>query len=285
MYYLKFRLKRIAKRVIQNPKMILNAFNLNKLKKEVLNLFNKQINFENLPQKKQIELLLQSIDQLKKITFIENKNFIFEFNNLSEFKNKYKNDVSAMHFANLFFSNGSDKSLSKLSFLYWDIIKQKKIENLLEFGLGSENLSIPGNIRFFGKPNGSVRAFGSFLNNSKIFGADIDKKILINEKNIQTFFCNQLDKNSLINLKNSVPKMDLIIDDGLSRIDSIMNTISIFINHLTDGGFMVVEHIEPVYENIIKLYMNYIVSDGSYRSQIIYGTGNSSNLIIQKLLR
>ena len=69
--------------------------------------------------------------------------------------------------------------------LYEEELKEKKISNLLEIGIGFD-ISSSGS---------SLRSWKALFPEAKIYGADIDKRVLFEEENIKTFFTDQLNKN------------------------------------------------------------------------------------------
>ena len=48
-----------------------------------------------------------------------------------------------------------------------------------------------------GKPGASLKVWKDYFKNAKIFGADIDKRILFQEERINTYEVNQLDPSSI----------------------------------------------------------------------------------------
>ena len=88
---------------------------------------------------------------------------------------------------------GSDKGRGKIhnfSDYYSSIFyfKKNQIKNLLEVGLGTNNINLASNMGADGKPLASLRAWQDYFKNADIYGADIDKTILKNEGRIKTFF-------------------------------------------------------------------------------------------------
>ena len=107
----------------------------------------------------------------------------------------------------------------------------------------------------YGKPGASVKAFRDYFKKAKIYGADIDKNILFNDKRIKTFYTDQSSINSLKNLYKKVGKnFDLIIDDGLHAPYANINVIIASLFFLKKGGWIVIEDIpfkaKPIWEVI-----------------------------------
>ena len=119
-----------------------------------------------------------------------------------------------------------------------------------------------------GKPGASLRAFRDYLG-IKIYGADVDKSILFEEKNIQTYFIDQLENKTIRNIKEYIPKLDLIIDDGLHQPDANLNVILELLDHLNPNGILVIEDIEPNFVHIFKIIEKIYNDSDYYKSSLI----------------
>ena len=273
--FVKFRLKRLIKKVKHSPWIILKIFNIFKLKREILNLFNVQVNFKNLKLKDQNDILFYTIKKLKLINELENNNSskIFSENSLYDFFLKFKDDPNCEKFTSLFSKYGSDKTVSKLSYLYWQIINSIEIKNLFEVGIGTNNILIPSNMGIDGKPGASLKAFEEWLKDANIFGGDIDKNILFETDRIKTFYIDQLNLENLKKIKQIIPKQSLIIDDGLGMPNSNLNMIYTYSDHLEVGGFMVIEHIDPIFRDVYETCILNFTKNNNFSAQIIEGHG------------
>ena len=128
-----------------------------------------------------------------------------------------------------------------------------------------------------GKPLASLRAWRDFFFNAEIFGADIDKDILINENRIKTFYVDQTKKESIQEMWKNISKsdFDIIIDDGLHTFEANTCLFENSIKFLSDMGVYV---IEDVYRKQIKWYENYFNKLGyNYSIVDIYHKKNISN--------
>ena len=265
-----FRLKRLIFQLIKNPQIFLKVFNLKKLFKAIYNLSNVQVAFKDLKKDYQIEVLFNT---LKKIDLISEKNlinkkFFINETKIEEFEKKYLNDEKCEKLKNLFNQYGSDKTRSSLVYIYFYIFSNFKINSLLEIGLGTNNIKVRSNMGLDGKPGASLRVFRDYLG-IKIYGADVDKKILFNEKNIQTYFIDQLENRTIKNIKKSIPKLDLIIDDGLHQPDANLNVILELLDHLNPKGILVIEDIEPNFVHIFKIIEKIYNCSDNYKSSLI----------------
>jgi hypothetical protein len=116
--------------------------------------------------------------------------------------------------------------------------------NILEIGLGTNNLDVVSNMGQDGIPGASLRAFRDYLINSKIYGADIDKSILFSEERIETYFVDQTNDTSFENLVKNLPDyFDLIIDDGLHSPNANILTLNFALSKLKEKGWIVIEDI------------------------------------------
>jgi hypothetical protein len=199
---------------------------------------------------KLIKILNIHIKVKKANSFCKEKKKIKESELLKYYFNKYGSDKSSIHNYHL---------------IYASLFKDKsKIKKILEIGLGTDDENLISNMGRYGKPGASVRAFRDFFINAKIYGADIDKKILFNDKKIKTFYVDQSDQKSLESLfKKTGKKFDLIIDDGLHAPYTNINVIISSLNCIKKNGWIVIEDI-PLKAKPIWDVINFIVSSRHY---------------------
>lgn len=143
---------------------------------------------------------------------------------------------------------GSDKAQHKYHLLYGSLFGERdSITSVLEVGLGTNNLDVVSNMGVDGKPGASLRAFREFFPQARIFGADVDRRILFAEERIATFFVDQTDPGSFAGLAEAVGaiEFDLIVDDGLHSPNANLATVLFGLERLKAGAFLVVEDIAP----------------------------------------
>ena len=214
------------------------------------------------------ELNRQYLSSLEALGKISNVNFYPL--NLEKFINKNFIDSNfsvtrSEELKYLFNEFGSDKaSIHKYYLIYQQILDdlivhagQRGLVKIFEIGLGTNNLDVPSNMGIGGKPGASLRAFSKYLPDSIIHGADIDRRILFNEGNIETFWVDQLSYESLEKVFNKSNEYDLIIDDGLHNSEANLKTLFSTAKAVRVGGYIVVEDIANEsasinYWNIIK---------------------------------
>ena len=156
---------------------------------------------------------------------------------------------------------GSDKSTRhNYDAIYYQLFKDLREEkqlNVFELGLGTNNVDVPSNMGPNGKPGASLRAWSIWFPFGKVYGADVDWRVLFNENattgrsSIQTFYCDQRNpeiiKNMWEMIKNdggsSNKKMNIIIDDGLHEFDANVCFFENSIDILADGGVYIIEDV------------------------------------------
>jgi hypothetical protein len=159
---------------------------------------------------------------------------------LCEFMNAYGSDKGT--------SGGAGNYTKLYNLLFKDIANN--IKNVFEVGLGSNNIDVPSNMGPNGIPGASLRAWKAYFPNAKIYGADIDNKILFEEERIRTFFVDQYDENSIKDLWNNFEgiEFDIMLDDGIHDVAWTDNSgnINFFknsIHKLKKSGFYIIEDV------------------------------------------
>lgn len=183
---------------------------------------------------------------------------------------KARSTATAIKLEQLFNKYGSDKSTShNYHHLYGMILSDPdKIGSLLEIGLGTNNIDVASNMGSGGKPGASLRAFREFLPDAKIFGADVDRRILFEEHNIKTFFVDQTKPESFDALARAIDrKLDVIIDDGLHSPNANIASLTFACKNLSKGGWFVVEDIGADALPVWRVVSTLLPSE--YRSWII----------------
>lgn len=145
--------------------------------------------------------------------------------------------------------HGSDKARGhNYTTVYSALFQQYRHQSLriLELGLGSNNQDVPSNMGVFGAPGASLRGWREFFPQALVYGADVDRRILFQEDQITTFFCDQLDPSSIRELwsyEDLQDGADVIIEDGLHTFEANVSFLQGSLGHLRPGGTYVVEDI------------------------------------------
>ena len=210
-------------------------------------------------------------DFLRRVFFDRNILKIFQYKYTSYYIKKDNDDLTRLckkYLANKGYEISQNKNnnfdldhYQNYSDYYSEIFCMNKdnVKNVLELGIGSVDKNNLYNMSKLGKnykPGASLRVWRDYFKNAIIYGADIDKTILINEKRIKTTFVDQSKKKSISRMfKNfGVKTFDIIIDDGCHRFEETKNFFINSINKLSQNGIYIIEDIVPSQR---KKYLNY----------------------------
>lgn len=150
---------------------------------------------------------------------------------------------------NLFDAHGSDKGSSHgYSLLYAWLLEKvdfKREFRVLEIGLGTNRTTVPSNMGPGGRPGASLRAWRDMGETVWVVGLDVDRKILIDEERISSFYVDQLEPRTWASLPASAmgAGFDLIVDDGLHAPLANLNTVIASLPLLRKGGVVVIEDV------------------------------------------
>ncbi len=148
----------------------------------------------------------------------------------------------------LFDALGSDKGQKhKYHRLYGHILKDRgSIRKIFEIGLGTNNTSVVSNMGAGGYPGASLRAFRDFCPQAQVMGADFDRGVLFEEERIRTFFVDQTDPATFLDLAEVIgTDVDLFIDDGLHAPHANLASLEFGLGVVKPGGWVVIEDIAP----------------------------------------
>jgi hypothetical protein len=165
---------------------------------------------------------------------------------ISDFVDTAEKRTAALELKKLFDHYGSDKGNSNHNYhwLYGSILGTRNASAVLEIGLGTNNEDIVSNMTRYGTPGASLRAFRDFLPDAHIYGADVDRAILFQEERVSTYFVDQTDIDSFVELSAAVPdELDLIIDDGLHTPNANLASLAFGLGRLKVDGYFLVEDI------------------------------------------
>lgn len=240
----------------------------NLIEKHIQNIFGcSSFNFDKYP-----ELWMKNIEL-----------YIPQIFNLIEFNSDYKSKMIEMNdfisddltIKELFKTYGSDKYIF-FSPMYAHILdKHKNKENLrlLEIGVGTNDPTLISSMAYneMYTCGGSLRAFRDYLPKAQIFGGDVDKNCLFSERNINTYFVDQLEIDTFDELYKCCgnSKFDIIIDDGLHSTGANLNTLIFALKNINDNGVIIIEDI-PIFK--IKGYqvVDYILTNtNKYKTSFI----------------
>lgn len=155
----------------------------------------------------------------------------------SKFSKMKDLNEESIQLAKLLNNNGSDKAfVHNYHLLYANLFDRHRVRNVLEIGIGTNNLKVPSNMGKSGKPGASLMAFSDFFENAKIYGLDIDPNSFMNTKTeqIKVSFLDQMNENTFEEILEQKIKFDLIIDDGI---------------HLPSANLRTLRKLQPLFHN------------------------------------
>jgi hypothetical protein len=117
---------------------------------------------------------------------------------------------------------------------------------IFELGLGSNNEGLAANMGSDGIPGASLHGWKELFPKALIYGADIDRGALFEEDRVMTFYCDQLDRDSIKQLWTQPALqggMDMIIEDGIHTFEGSVSFLDGSIEQLRPGGIYVIEDI------------------------------------------
>lgn len=166
--------------------------------------------------------------------------------------------------------HGSDKVGHGYHYIYGALLSDREtVKSIFEIGLGTNNADVVSTMGPEGTPGASLRAFREFCPNARIYGADIDKRILFSEERIDTFFVDQTDFSTLQRLNALLPTdLDLVIDDGLHSPNANIASLIFGLSAVKVGGWVVIEDIAIEARRLWELVAASLPSEG-YRSHLL----------------
>lgn len=177
--------------------------------------------------------------------------------------------------------NGSDKGNGHTyTRFYYEMFKDIRNEplNIFEVGLGTNNINIPSNMGRGGIPGASLRGWRDFFPNANIVGADIDKDILFTENRIKTFYCNQLESSTIIEMWSKIPEyFDIIVDDGLHTPQANLTFFQNSFFKLKQNGIYI---IEDIYVANIPEYEKFLTENNHLYQVVLLNAHNDNNFVI-----
>lgn len=155
-------------------------------------------------------------------------------------------------------------------------------KDVFELGIGTRNPTIESNMTFGNfTPMASHRGWREFFPNAQIYGADIDRDILIDEDRIKTLWVDQLDRNAIREMWSKVGEVDIIIDDGLHRVDANYTFFDESFSHLRSGGIYIIEDSrDPRTKEFMKLFPVILKNHDIDEAIVFRNKINNEDLII-----
>lgn len=170
---------------------------------------------------------------------------------------------------------GSDKANDhNYHHLYGALLSNaESVENIFEIGLGTNNTEIAANMGAAGRPGASLRAFRDYCPKARVYGADIDKRVLFTEDRIQTFYLDQTDPATFADVRQKLSAdFDLVIDDGLHAPSANIESLRFGLQIVKPGGWVVVEDISGEAISLWQVVSSILPAE-QYASHILRADG------------
>jgi|SanBayMetagenome_1026888.scaffolds.fasta_scaffold27459_1 hypothetical protein len=117
----------------------------------------------------------------------------------------------------------------------------------------------------------SLKMWNEFFQNANIFGADIDDKSFLNDKNIKTFKVDQENYFELISLPGD---LDVIVDDGgHTMLQQQITFKTLFDKKLKNGGYFI---LEDLHTSKKPYYRTHGSNDKNNTLNLLYDLKNGS---------
>jgi SAM-dependent methyltransferase len=200
-----------------------------------------------------------------KINYFVQSSFLDK--NLTDLMNAYGSDKGGFN---------KDHNFSDFySTIFFD--KKESFKNILEVGLGTNNINVPSNMGLDGKPLASLRAWRDYFVNANIYGADIDRKILKDEDRIKTYYVDQTNPSSILELFKNIGDIsfDIIIDDGLHEYNANICLFENSFKFLKKKGIYVIEDV--FFKDKNKFFQYFKNSNYNFSIVDIFHKNNISN--------
>lgn len=161
-----------------------------------------------------------------------------------------------MELTTIMTQHGSDKGRGHHNYtifyseLLQDLVDKPGVK-VFELGIGTNNPNLPSSMGIEGIPGASLRGWRDWFKQADVYGADIDKDILIQEDRIKTYYVDQTSTESIKEMwsKIDVDYFDFIIDDGLHELDANYTFASNSYHKLKSGGYYIIEDIHEIYSD------------------------------------
>lgn len=186
----------------------------------------------------------------------------------------------------LFKKTGSDKSHPhhRYDLVYQPILEKYRNEpiNILEIGLGTNKPDVSSTMGVGGKPGASLKAYEQYLKHARVFGADVDRRVLFQTDRIKTAYVDQLVPETFeqMHLDLGSPELDIFIEDGIHSVPGSFNSLNYALKHVKPGGWICLEDLVNPY-GIWNVLATHISNNFGFKSVELINSGGGM-LIIQK---
>jgi hypothetical protein len=151
--------------------------------------------------------------------------------------------------------HGTNKCSEGYTPFYYDLLRDRHIQRVLEVGIGGPGLSGGAS-----KLGASLKMWSEFLPSAGIYGLDVKRELLFNEGNIQTYWADVEQPETLIAAAAHFGgHFGLIIDDAVHLPGPQISTALTLLPFLAPDGTYVIEdvancHPDDITRNIPNTY-------------------------------
>ena len=171
---------------------------------------------------------------------------------LSELCSKYTSDKGYVQNQDKIDKNFKIHNYHNYSDYYSEIfsLNRNNIKKVFELGIGNINKENIHNMNMLGNrysPGASLKVWRDYFKDAKIYGADHDKSALFNEERIKTYYVDQANTETILEMWKKINEkdFDIIIDDGCHRYEETINFFENSKKFLKSDGIYIIEDIIP----------------------------------------
>lgn len=129
--------------------------------------------------------------------------------------------------------------------VYDSLFKDRRNETIrvFELGIGSIDPNVQSNMGANGKSGASLRGWEEYFPNGMIYGGDTDTNTLFRTERIRTFYVDQMNRDVIRNVFDSLGQLDIIVEDGLHTFQANVFFFENTIENLSTNGIYIIEDI------------------------------------------
>lgn len=183
-------------------------------------------------------------------------------------------------------STGSDKAGPKHRYdLVYQPIFEKYREvpvSILEIGLGTNNTDVSSNMGANGSVGASLKAYERYFKHARVFGADVDHRVLFQTDKIKTAHVDQLVPETFEQMHRDLgsPELDIFIEDGIHSVPGSLNSLNYALKAVKSGGWICLEDLVNPF-GIWNVLATHMLNHFNFKSVELIDAGGGM-LIIQK---
>ena len=112
---------------------------------------------------------------------------------------------------------------------------------------------------------GSLSLWREFFGNKcHVYGVDIEDCTQFSKNNTKIFVGDQADPQFWKRIREAVPKIDIIIDDGGHQSHQIISSLKEMLSHISPGGIYVIEDLQGTYNEGAQCFLQGLITELYY---------------------